>query len=430
MLTYIDSSQGDVLPRILKRAAQGLDDIGNPVREIMATVRREGDKALMDYTEKFDGVKLEGLEVDIHGEMPVIKDIDISLKSAIDLAIKNIDSFHRQQVMQSQIIETMPGVRCWRKAVAIEKVGLYIPGGSAPLFSTILMLAVPARIAGCKEVILCTPPDKKGQIHPAILYAARATGVHRLFRVGGAQAIAAMTYGTGSIPKVDKIFGPGNAWVTVAKQIAASSGMAIDLPAGPSELAILADESANPDFVAADLLSQAEHGADSQVLLLSNNEAIIHKVLKSLEVQLKTLPRQEIARKALKNSFAIHVKSLISGMDILNDYAPEHLIISCRDAEMLAEKVVNAGSVFLGNYSPESAGDYASGTNHALPTMSFAKSYSGVSLDSFVKKITFQQISEQGLKGLGNAIECMAEAEGLEAHKRAVSIRLNPEKFL
>jgi histidinol dehydrogenase len=341
------------------------------------------------------------------------------------VAAEQIRIFHQRQQHEEAVVETMPGVRCWRQAVAIEKVGLYIPGGTAPLFSTLLMLAIPATMAGCREIVLCTPPDKEGRLHPAILYTAGLVGVTRVFRVGGVQAIGAMAYGTASIPAVYKIFGPGNQYVTCAKQLVQRDGIAIDMPAGPSEVAVYADETANAAFVAADLLSQAEHGPDSQVVLVSPLAGVVEKVLAEVEVQAGRLPREGIARKALGNSRAFIVRDERQAMQLLNDYAPEHLILACDRPERLAEMVINAGSVFLGHYSPESVGDYASGTNHVLPTNGHARAYSGVSLDSFVKKITFQQLTREGLHGIGDAVMRMADAEGLEAHARAVRVRMD-----
>jgi histidinol dehydrogenase len=346
------------------------------------------------------------------------------LEAAMRTAYENIYNFHWTQKEEVKAVETTPGVTCWRRSVGIEKVGLYIPGGSAPLFSTVLMLGIPAKIAGCREVILCTPPGRDGKVNEAVLFAARMCGIRKVFKTGGAQAIAAMAYGTESIPKVNKIFGPGNQYVTCAKQLVQKDGVAIDMPAGPSEVAVLADDAAVPAFVAADLLSQAEHGADSQVLLVTDSEALVDEVLKEVKAQMNVLPRKEIAVKALENSKAIVVKDVREGIELLNEYAPEHLIINCRDSAGLAEQVINAGSVFLGNYTPESAGDYASGTNHTLPTNGYAKAYSGVSLDSFVKKITFQEITKEGITQLGNTIEEMAKAEGLNAHANAVTIRI------
>jgi histidinol dehydrogenase len=392
------------------------------VSDIMRDVKETGDAALKRFALEFDHVAIGQIEVrdtTINGVA-----IDKELEAAIQVAKSNIETFHAAQKMEEPVIETMPGVRCWRRSLPIERVGIYIPGGSAPLFSTVLMLAIPAKLAGCKEIILCTPPNSDGSIHPAILYAARLVGVDRLFKVGGAQAIAAMTYGTESIPRVDKIFGPGNQYVTMAKQLVQQDGIAIDMPAGPSEVLIIADSSAVPEYVAADLLSQAEHGADSQVILLTENEPFIRDVQEAIAQQLDGLPRADVARKALENSLAIVLDTLNDCMDWSNLYAPEHLILVSRDNDGLMARVSNAGSVFIGNFSCESAGDYASGTNHTLPTNGAARAYSGVSLDSFVKKVTFQEISAQGLKNIGPSIECMAEAEELIAHKNAVSIRL------
>ncbi len=390
------------------------------VAPVLQKVREQGDKALKEYALAFDKVLLTSLEIPAEDFERAEAELDAELKAAIRQAYQNITLFHESQKQPVQKIETMPGVVCWRKSVGIEKVGIYIPGGTAPLFSTVLMLGIPAQLAGCKEIILCTPGD-----HPAILFAARLVGVTKAFRIGGAQAIAAMAYGTESVPRVDKIFGPGNQYVTAAKMLVTKEGVAIDMPAGPSEVAVFADNSAIPAFVAADLLSQAEHGIDSQVLLVATDPAIIDAVNSEVEKQLALLPRKEIAAKALENSRAIVVHNEEDGIELLNQYAAEHLILSVENAEEVAGKISNAGSVFLGNYTPESCGDYASGTNHTLPTNGFARAYSGVSLDSFVKKITLQQISEEGLKNLGPVVEKMAEAESLIAHKRAVSIRLS-----
>lgn len=394
------------------------------VNSILHDVKIKGDKALFQYAEKFDDVKLEQIEVtDVElAEAKIL--VPDELKSAIEIARQNIEKFHSSQKTEEQIIETTAGVKCWRKSVGIEKVGLYIPGGTAPLFSTILMLGIPAKLAGCNEIVLCTPPDQNGEINPAILYTADLIGITKIYKVGGAQAIAAMTYGTETVPQVYKIFGPGNQFVTKAKELIQQEGVAIDMPAGPSEVLIIADETSNPAYIAADLLSQAEHGSDSQVILLSNNVSIINQSIVEIEKQLAQLPRVGIATIALENSKAIELNSIDTCLDFSNLYAPEHLIIASENASKYIDKVVNAGSVFLGNYSCESAGDYASGTNHTLPTNGFAKSYSGVSLDSFQKKITFQKLNSEGIKNIGSAIEKMAEAEGLFAHKNAVSIRL------
>ena len=396
------------------------------VQAIINDVRENGDDALLKYTKEFDQVQLQSIALS-----EVIKEsaehaIPNSLKTAIQLAKENIEKFHLSQLQKMERIETMPGVWCWRKSVGIENVGIYIPGGTAPLFSTVLMLGIPAKIAGCKNIILCTPPNNdKGEVHPAIIYAATIVGVTHIYTVGGVQAIAAMAYGTATIPKVHKIFGPGNQYVKAAKQLVQQSGVAIDMPAGPSEVCVWADDSAIPSFVAADLLSQAEHGVDSQVLLVASNEKIVENVQAELAVQLAQLPRKDIAAKALENSKAIIIENKLEALELINQYAPEHLIMSIENAEIVAEKVVNAGSVFIGNYSPESVGDYASGTNHTLPTNGYANAYSGVSVDSFVKKITFQQLTERGLINIGKAVMEMAGAEGLDAHGNAVAVRLN-----
>jgi histidinol dehydrogenase len=394
------------------------------VRKIMEAVKKRGDRAVRKYTQEFDGVKLRKFKVTAKDFHDAEKELDVPLKDAIIQAAKNIKKFHEAQIQDIKYIETMPGVECWRKSIAIDTVGLYIPGGTAPLFSTILMLGIPATLAGCKEIILCSPPDALGKLHPAILFAAKLVGVKKIFKVGGVQAIAAMAYGTDSIPKVDKIFGPGNQYVTAAKQLVQQEGMAIDMPAGPSEVCILADSSANPVFVAADLLSQAEHGKDSQVLLISDDPKLISQSLEEVKLQVEFLGRRLLASAALENSKAILVHDLKEGMAIVNAYAPEHLIIACTDDEKLAGLVTSAGSVFLGNFTPESAGDYASGTNHTLPTNGHANAYSGVSMDSFVKKVTFQKISKEGLTNLGGTIITMANAEGLQAHAEAVILRL------
>lgn len=393
------------------------------VTEILEAVKTEGDGALIGFAQRFDGIELKALAVTPEEFANADKLLSAELKEAIQTAKANIHQFHKAQYKPEEAIETMPGVLCWRRLVGIEKVGLYIPGGSAPLFSTVLMLGIPAAIAGCKEVVLCTPPDKTGSIHPAILYAATQAGISRVFKTGGAQAIAAMTWGTATIPAVYKIFGPGNQYVTCAKQLVQQSGMAIDMPAGPSEVCVLIDETANASFVAADLLSQAEHGADSQVLLVATDERFVTPVLEELYLQLEKLPRKELAAKALEHSKAIVVNHMAEALELVNEYAPEHLIISCKNSDIMGESVINAGSVFLGNYSPESAGDYASGTNHTLPTNGFAKAYSGVSVDSFVKKITYQKLSREGLHSIASTIIHMAEAEGLQAHAHAVKLR-------
>lgn len=405
------------------------DDLGAPARfekvsAILKAVRIEGDAAVRRYTAQFDGFAPETLEVSAD-EMAVAKEaLSLGLKSAIRQAYTNIRKFHGQQWEQEQRIETMPGVQCWRKSIPISKVGLYIPGGTAPLFSTVLMLGIPAQLAGCQEIVLCTPAQKDGSVHPAILFAAECCGIKKVFKIGGAQAIGAMAYGTESVPRVWKIFGPGNPWVTTAKQLVSLDGVAIDLPAGPSEVCVVADSSANPRFIAADLLSQAEHGTDSQVLLLSDSESLINEVEQELEIQLKALPRMDFARQSLGNSFAILLRDLNEALYWSNAYAPEHLILAVADPEKWATQVTDAGSVFLGHFTPESAGDYASGTNHTLPTGAYARAYSGVSLDSFLKKITFQQISPAGLTQIAPTIITMARAEGLEAHAKAVEFRI------
>ena len=410
---------------LAKRPVFEKDKLENLVQNILDDVKRNKDLSLIKYAEKLDGAVLQHIEVNQEEIDEAIRLVPENLKSAIDVARHTIEKFHKAQNTEEAIVETVQGVECWRKSVAIEKVGLYIPGGSAPLFSTILMLGIPAILAGCKEIVLCTPPNQEGEIHPAILYTASLIGIKKIFKVGGAQAIAAMAFGTETIPQVYKIFGPGNQYVTKAKELIQQQGVAIDMPAGPSEVLIIADDSGIPSYIAADLLSQAEHGADSQVILVSNDELVIQKSIEELEKQVALLPRAEIAKKALKNSKAIVLNTIEACIDFSNVYAPEHLIIASEKASNYIDKIVNAGSVFLGNYSCESAGDYASGTNHTLPTNGFAKNYSGVSLDSFQKKITFQKLSSQGLKNIGSAIEIMAEAEGLYAHKNAVSIRLN-----
>ena len=409
---------------LLKRPEVEVETVRGTVNQVLARVRTEGDRAVLDYEAQFDGVHLESLAV-TEAELDEAEEaVSISLKAAILLAQQNIRKFHTAQRFEGERIETLPGVVCWQRAVPIKRVGLYIPGGTAPLFSTVLMLAIPAQLAGCRDIILCTPPDKQGKIHPAILYAARVSGVHRIFKAGGVQAIGAMAYGTESVPKVYKIFGPGNRFVTAAKQQVSLCDVAIDMPAGPSEVAVLADEHANPAFVAADLLSQAEHGVDSQVVLVTPSEALVKEVAFEVQRQLSLLPRWEIAEKALAASKLIVVKDLDEAIDLVNAYAPEHLIIQTEHYGELADRVVNAGSVFLGPYAPESAGDYASGTNHTLPTHGYATAYSGVNLDSFVRKITFQEISAEGIQHIGPAIEVMATHEQLAAHRQAVTVRL------
>ena len=409
---------------ILRRPALNTETLRDTVKEVLDRVKAEGDKAVIEYEERFDKVKLDSLAVTEAEMAEAEKEVPIELKAAIMLAQKNIHAFHAAQRFEGKKVQTVPGVTCWQKAVAIQKVGLYIPGGTAPLFSTVLMLATPAQIAGCKEIVLCTPPDKAGKIHPAILYAAKLAGVNKIFKAGGVQAIGAMAYGTESVPKVYKIFGPGNQYVTAAKQQVSLRDVAIDMPAGPSEVEVLADASANPVFVAADLLSQAEHGIDSQAILITTSEKLQTEVMAEVERQLAKLPRREIAAKSLENSKLILVKDLDEALELTNAYAPEHLIIETENYMEVAERVINAGSVFLGSLTPESAGDYASGTNHTLPTNGYAKAYSGVSLDSFIRKITFQEILPEGIKAIGPAIEEMAANEQLDAHKNAVTVRL------
>ena len=409
---------------LLARPIMDFEQIRQKVVPILEAVRQNGDQALFDFSLQFDKVQLNSLLVSDTELENAESQIEDSLKIAIQVAKSNIEKFHSYQKEKFMPIETMNGVNCWRKSVAIQKVGLYIPSGTAPLFSTVLMLGIPAKIAGCQEIVLCSPPNQQGNIHPAILYAAKLVGITKIIKVGGSQAIAAMAYGTESVPKVYKIFGPGNQYVTAAKQLVSLQEVAIDMPAGPSEVAIWADDTANPVFVAADLLSQAEHGTDSQVVLFTKSEILVEKVLQELQKQLAVLPRKEIAEKAIENSKCFVLKKNKHIAAMLNEYAAEHLIISTKRPDKKAEKIYNAGSIFLGHFTPESAGDYASGTNHTLPTNGFAKTYSGVSLDSFVKKITYQKITEEGLQNIGQYIEQMAAAEDLIAHKRAVSLRL------
>lgn len=421
IITYPERSQWNDL---LRRPTLNTATLRETVLEVLERVRTEGDKAVIEYEEKFDHVHLDSLTVSEEEFAEAEKAVSIELKAAIMLAFNNIKKFHEAQKFESKPVNTLPGVTCWQKAVAIEKVGLYVPGGTAPLFSTVLMLATPAQIAGCKEIVLCTPPNREGKIHPAILYAAKIAGVSRVFKAGGAQAIGAMAYGTSSVPKVYKIFGPGNQYVMAAKQEVSLHDVAIDMPAGPSEVAVLADETANPIFVASDLLSQAEHGVDSQSMLITTSATLIRAVTEEVERQLEELPRKEIAARSLEHSKLILIDNMELAVEMMNRYAPEHLIIETKNYHELAEKIVNAGSVFLGAYSPESAGDYASGTNHTLPTNGYAKAYSGVSLDSFIRKITFQEITKEGIATIGPAIEVMAANEYLDAHKNAVSVRL------
>ncbi|MGQ8336189.1 histidinol dehydrogenase [Sunxiuqinia sp. A32] len=411
-------------PSILKRPLFDASELEDQVKLILKDIQSSGGHALRKYTEKFDGTFLRKFSVTKEELAEAENLVSEDLKEAIQIAAANIEKFHSAQLPEIKKIETTPGVVCWQKPVAIEKVGLYIPGGSAPLFSSVLMLALPAKIAGCKEIILCTPPNKEGNINPAILYAAKLVGVTKVFKLGGVQAIGAMAYGADCIPKVNKIFGPGNQYVMAAKQLVSISDVAIDMPAGPSEVAIMADETANPEFIAADLLSQAEHGPDSQVLLVCKSAVFIEEVERALIGQLKNLSRSAIAEKALLNSESVVLENEEEMIELVNDYAPEHLIIAMKNYDEIAEKIINAGSVFLGNYTPESAGDYASGTNHTLPTNGWANSYSGVNIDSFIKKITFQEISKEGIRNLGPSIEIMAAAEELDAHKNAVTLRL------
>ena len=412
---------------ILERPAFESKSLENIVTPILLDVKLNGDAAIKKYAAKFDGIELTELKVSEEEIMEAVALVDNELKVAIDLAKNNITKFHAAQKEVITQIETTTGVVCWRKSIAIQKIGLYIPGGSAPLFSTLLMLGIPAVLAGCSEIVVCTPADKNGKINPVILYVAQLIGLKNIYKTGGAQAIGAMAYGTETVPQVYKIFGPGNQYVTGAKQLVNKEGIAIDMPAGPSEVAVYADETANHGFVAADLLSQAEHGADSQVILVATTQEIVNKVQKEIDKQLAVLSRNDIAAKALQNARFIVMENIDTAFELLNQYAAEHLIISSNNAFVLAEKVINAGSVFLGHLSPESVGDYASGTNHTLPTNGYAKAYSGVSLDSFVKKVTFQQLSKEGIKNIGNAVELMAAAEGLDAHKNAVSIRLKSQ---
>lgn len=421
LVTYPDKAQWADL---LKRPVMNTEDLFDTVRSVINRVKAEGDRAVLAYEEQFDKVQLASLTVSEEEWAEADSLIDEELKQAIRLAKQNIETFHAAQRFEGKKVTTSAGVTCWQKAVPIEKVGLYIPGGTAPLFSTVLMLAVPAKIAGCGEIVLCTPPGRDGKIHPAVLFAAKVAGVSRIFKAGGIQAIASMAYGTESVPRVYKIFGPGNQYVTAAKQLVSLRDVAIDMPAGPSEVEVLADETANPAFVAADLLSQAEHGVDSQAMLITTSESLQQAVKAEVERQLELLPRKEIASKSLANSKLIVVRSLDEAIELTNAYAPEHLIVETADYLSVAERVVNAGSVFLGHLSPESAGDYASGTNHTLPTNGYAKAYSGVSLDSFIRKITFQEIQPEGIRHIGPAIEVMAANEHLDAHKNAITVRL------
>lgn len=409
---------------LLQRPTQTIDDIENTVYEVFSEVKRKGDSAIKKYTDLFDGVKTENIEVSDFEIKSAISSVSVELKEAILKAKSNIEKFHKSQQTKIIKVETTKGVQCWQEKRPIEKVGLYIPGGTAPLFSTVLMLAIPAQIAGCKDIVLCSPPNSEGNIANEILFAAQLCGVTKIFKVGGIQAIAGLTFGTNTIPQVYKIFGPGNQFVTVAKQLSTKYGVAIDMPAGPSELLVVADDMANAPYVASDLLSQAEHGTDSQVILVSTSKTLIKNVSDEVISQLELLPRKDIVQKAINSSKLIYVETKEIALDLINQYAPEHFIICTNNNSFYVDNIQNAGSVFIGNYTPESAGDYASGTNHTLPTNGFSKVYSGVNLDSFTKSITFQKISKEGILNIGNAIELMAEAEGLQAHKNAVSIRL------
>ena len=421
LIKYVKPEDWETLTQ---RPAIDKEDLSQSVQNILNNIRDNGDEAIKTYAKQFDNVDLNTFLVTDAEIQNAQKLVSKKLMKAINIAKQNIEKFHKSQFIEEQVIETSEGVECWRKSVAIEKVGLYIPGGSAPLFSTVLMLGIPAKLANCKEVVLCTPSNDQGEINPAILYTAKLIGITKIYKVGGAQAIAAMAYGTETIPQVYKIFGPGNQYVTKAKELVQQNGVAIDMPAGPSEVLVIADETGNPEYIAADLLSQAEHGADSQVILLSDNETILKQSLIELKKQIVLLPRTEIAKKALMNSKAVLLQNMEECIDLSNFYAPEHLIIASDYAANYIEKIINAGSVFLGNYSCESAGDYASGTNHTLPTNGYARNYSGVSLDSFQKKITFQKITKEGIQAIGPSIEIMAESEQLFAHKNAVTLRL------
>ncbi len=427
MKTYINPAKAN-WAEITQRPAKEANTLGATVKAVFDDIKENGDVALKQYTQKFDGVELSNLRVsqqEIENAIPLVSQ---ELKDAILLAKENVEKFHKSQEIEKKVITTVNGVECWQEMKPIERVGLYIPGGSAPLFSTILMLGVPAKIAGANKIVLCTPPSKDGSINPAILYAAQLVGVTEIYKLGGIQAIAAMTYGTDSVPNVYKIFGPGNQFVTAAKQYALTQGLAIDMPAGPSEVMVVADKDANASFVVADLLSQAEHGADSQVILVTASQTLIDDIQLEMTKQLNELPRQEIAEKAIENSSAILIESIEDQNELINEYAPEHLILNVLNEDVYLDKIVNAGSVFIGPLTPESAGDYASGTNHTLPTNGYARMYSGVNLDAFTKKITYQKITKEGILNIGPAIELMAEAEGLDAHKNAVTLRLDSLK--
>ncbi|MDM1062749.1 histidinol dehydrogenase [Empedobacter falsenii] len=427
MQTYIKPQLSD-WSTLTARPTKEAQDLQKIVLDVFGKIQTEKDQALIDFTEKFDQVELTSLEVSTQEIEEAKTLISEELKQAIQLAASNIEKFHAEQREEVKVIETTKGVNCWRESRGIENVGIYIPGGTAPLFSTTLMLGIPAKLAGCQNIILCTPPNKEGKIHPAILYTANLIGIEKIYKVGGIQAIGALTFGTETIQKVDKIFGPGNQYVTAAKQVAQNFGVAIDMPAGPSEVLVITDETSVPKYVAADLLSQAEHGIDSQVILLTTNEQTLNETIVEINAQLEVLPRKELAVKALENSRGIVLNSIEECVTFSNIYAPEHLIFACETAENYIDKIINAGSVFLGNYSCESAGDYASGTNHTLPTNGYARNYSGVSFDSFIKKITFQKLTAEGIQNIGPAIELMAEAEELFAHKNAVTLRLNDLK--
>ncbi len=410
--------------QLLKRPTQTFNDIEETVKSVFKDIEKNGDQAVTKYTKKYDGVGIENIQVSNAEIEEAVNLVPDDLSDAIVLAKNNIEKFHKSQISTTKKIETAAGVVCWQEKRAIQKVGLYIPGGTAPLFSTILMLEIQAKIAGCQKVVLCTPPNKEGKIHPAILFTASLCGIEEIYKIGGIQAIAAMTFGTNTVPKVYKIFGPGNQYVTIAKQVAQQYDIAIDMPAGPSELLVVTDDSANAGFVASDLLSQAEHGIDSQVILVSTSKKMMEQVEKEVIKQLKLLPRKEIAKVAISNSKMIYCESDQQAVDLINEYAPEHFIICVENEDFYIQNIQNAGSVFIGNYTPESAGDYASGTNHTLPTNGYAKNYNGVNLDSFLRAVTFQKISKKGIQNIGNAIELMADAEGLQAHKNAVSLRL------
>ena len=427
-MQIINSPKRGDWTNVLKRPTQTVGDIEETVNKIFSEVSETGDRAIKDYTAKFDGVTLDSNSVSVEEIELAAKEVPEKLQKAIKLAKQNIEAFHKAQKTDKVVIETVNGVSCWQEKRPIEKVGLYIPGGTAPLFSTVLMLAIPAQIAGCKEIVLCSPPNKAGNLAPEILFAAQLCGVTKIIKVGGIQAIAGLTFGTETIPQVYKIFGPGNQYVTVAKQIATKYGVAIDMPAGPSELLVVADDYANASYVASDLLSQAEHGTDSQVILVSTSKRLIDEVSDEVEKQLEVLPRKAIAEKAIANSKLIYMENDNLALELINDYGPEHFIICSKNEDLYINGITNAGSVFIGDFTPESAGDYASGTNHTLPTNGFSKAYSGVNLDSFLKSMTFQKISKEGLLNLGLSIELMAEAEGLQAHKNAVSIRLKDLK--